>query len=814
MKNTPQPELNKKKSDFTCAHCGDKCENKSISLEEKYFCCFGCKTVYEILHENGLEAYYNIDFNPGISLKKSKPNHYFDFLENDDIKKRILDFDSASLSKVHFYIPSIHCSSCIWLLENLHNLTNGIENSRVNFPKKEISIDFDPQELSLRALVELLSTLGYEPEINLEKLEKSDDLRAKQNKQLLTKLGVAGFAFGNIMLFSFPEYLGLEELFDLDFKRFFGYINLLFALPIIFYCATDYFTSAWSGLKKKFISIDVPISLGILALFIRSSYEVISSTGAGYFDSLAGLLFFLLLGKWFQNRTYESLLFDRNYKSYFPIAITRVGKENKTENVSIDELEEGDNIIIRNNELIPADSILKSDYALIDNSFVTGESELIRFNRGEYIYAGGKQSGSKIELEVQKPVSQSYLTQLWNREAFEKPDKISTHILVNRISKYFTVIILMIAFLTGAFWLFIDSAIALNAFTAVLIVACPCALALSTPFTTGNAMRVFGRNGFYVKNGDIIEKLAEVDKVVFDKTGTVTHQEGTEVLFKGELTDEEQELVQTVAINSTHPLSKKISANLNGKVNEEIVIEDYYEVSGEGIRAFANNKEILLGSHKFAGNGSLNDSKGNNSQIFVSVDKKNKGFFSVRQSYRSGFSKVIDKLKNKYNISVLSGDNDNDKTFLEEILPKNSEIRFRQSPYSKLEAISDWQSGGNKIAMFGDGLNDAGALAQSNVGVAVTDEIGSFTPASDVIMSGKSFSRIPDFLKFSKLSKRVIIYSFIISFLYNVTGLSFAVAGELEPLFAAILMPLSSITVVVFASVMVNLFAKKLNLEL
>jgi Cu+-exporting ATPase len=400
----------------TCYHCGDDCDREHVVFEGKDFCCNGCKTVFEILNQNDLCTYYDLDKNPGISLKSKKFDDKYAFLDNEDIEQLILDFKDTQIAKVTFYIPSIHCSSCIWLLENLYKLTDGVNHSRVNFVKKEFSVDFNPEEISLRSLVELLATLGYEPNISLDDSSKKSEKSV--NRSLYLKIGVAGFAFGNIMLLSFPEYFGFEGL-EQNIQRFLSYLNILLSLPVVFYCASDYFKSAYTGLREKFINIDVPISLGIIVLFTRSLYEIISMSGPGYLDSLSGLLFFLLVGKWFQNYTYQGLSFERDYKSYFPLAIFK--KEFDTfKSIPVNDVKKGDIVKVRNQEIIPVDSILASDHANIDYSFVTGESNPVSKNKGEYIYAGGRQMGESIELNVAKSVSQSYLTQLWNNEAFTK----------------------------------------------------------------------------------------------------------------------------------------------------------------------------------------------------------------------------------------------------------------------------------------------------------------------------------------------------------------------------------------------------------
>jgi Cu+-exporting ATPase len=267
-------------SKIICYHCGDICRDNSIEIEEKYFCCSGCKTVYEILNQGELCTYYNFEQNPGISPKNFESKN-FDYLDDQPTLNKLLDFKDDRISKITFFIPQMHCSSCIWLLENLFKLNSAITNSAVNFVRKELSVKFLHDQVSLKEIVVLISSIGYEPQINLDSVEQKTQTKPK--KALYYKIGVAGFCFGNIMLFSFPEYFSITVSDNL-LKSFFGYLNLLLSLPVFFYSASDYFVSAYKGLRKKIINIDVPLSLGILVLFIRSGYEFLILNQAGYFD--------------------------------------------------------------------------------------------------------------------------------------------------------------------------------------------------------------------------------------------------------------------------------------------------------------------------------------------------------------------------------------------------------------------------------------------------------------------------------------------------------------------------------------------------
>ncbi|RMG84715.1 MAG: ATPase P, partial [Bacteroidetes bacterium] len=383
-----------------CAHCGEVCAEETVRAGEAVFCCEGCKMVYEILHTNDLSQYYDIEKAPGISLKAQKRERYA-WLDDPEIAAKLIDFQNEEVTRVTFLLPQIHCASCIWLLENLYKLNPGVLQSRVNFLKKEAYLTFDHQKISLRQLVELLALIGYAPAINLSDLDEKPP-RDQIDRSFYYQLGVAGFAFGNIMLLSFPEYLGLTEV---AFRQWFGYMNIALALPVVFFSGRHYLRSAWQGLRRGELNIDVPVALGMLTLFGRSVFEILTHTGAGYLDSLAGLVFFLLAGRWFQQKTYYRLSFERDYKSYFPIAATLKTPEGEV-SVALNKLKPGDTVVVRHQELIPADGLLVKGKARIDYSFVTGESEPVRVAPGGKIFAGGRQTADHIELTLTKKVSQ------------------------------------------------------------------------------------------------------------------------------------------------------------------------------------------------------------------------------------------------------------------------------------------------------------------------------------------------------------------------------------------------------------------------
>ncbi|WP_114940690.1 heavy metal translocating P-type ATPase [Mucilaginibacter endophyticus] len=787
---------------ISCYHCGDDCLTEAYTLDDKHFCCHGCKSVYQLLSESQLCNYYTYNDHPGAT--RARTDRRFDYLSEPAIVSQLIDYTDDQVTMVTFYIPHIHCSSCLWLLEKLHKINPAIHYCRVDFLKKQLNIRFDHYRISLQQLVELLYDIGYEPLISLQDVIKEQSAATKD--QLVQKIAVAGFCFGNVMLLSFPEYFGIST-YEHSFRQFFGWLNVLFGLPVVFYSGREYFVSAWQNLRRKSLNIDFPLALGIAVLFIRTFFEVATHIGAGFADTLCGLVFFLLVGKFVQKKTYHHISFERDYRSFFPVAVNTVVDE-KEKPVPLADLQTGHRILIRNNEIIPADAILLKGHALIDFSFVTGEAVPINKTWGEIIYAGGRQTGEAIELEVIKPVSQSYLTQLWNNEAFNRKQDNRMQTFNQKVSKYFTVVLLVIAIASLLFWLPTDLNRGIAAFTAVLIVACPCALALSTPFTMSAALSIFDRNLFYLKNTAVVEQLAAIDTIVMDKTGTITTSDNDNIQLNAQLSDEERELVYNVCMHSNHPLSRMICRYLGN--HKRLPVTNLSEAAGRGITASVNGYQVRIGSEQHVSGYSRNTLAG--TKVHVAIDGNYKGYFAFAHQYREGL-KNINSLETDYELYLLSGDQDHERFELIRFFKTTDKLFFNQSPQDKLDFIGKLQENGAKVMMIGDGLNDAGALKQSDLGIAVTDNVNNFSPGSDAIMDGKSFGKLPAFLKFSKDTVRIIHASFLISLTYNFIGLSYAITGKLSPLFAAILMPVSTITIISFTSLATHFAAKKRKLS-
>lgn len=776
-----------------CYHCGDKVHaNAAIHFDNKLFCCSGCQAVYQILEQNDMQQFYDLETSGG-----NKPNdfnqHKYAFLDVAEIQKKYIEFEEKCMQQVTLFLPSIHCSSCIYLLENIQKINPAIKSCQVNFTSKEAKIAFDSQSLKLSELAILLDKIGYAP--NFGDRKKTED---KINKQFMYKLGVAGFAFGSIMLWTVPEYLGIEKD-NPEFRGFMAYLSLTVSIPVLLYSANEYLISAWKAIKYKSLNLDVPIAIGIIALYSQSVYSILTENGTGYMDSFAGFIFFLLIGKWFQNKTYKSLAFDRDYTSYFPVAITRIQKDSE-EIVELEKLTVGDTILVRNEEVIPCDAELESDEATIDYSFVTGESEQIIKKKGDFVYAGGKISGQKVKFKVKAESSRSHLTSLWNKTEENKKQETS-----DKLSIIFIAILLIIAGLSAILWSFWDSTRIIEIVVAVLIVACPCALALSRPFTYGNIMRLLGRKGLYLKNAQVISALNSVDTIVFDKTGTLTTIHGQTSLENIALETQDLSIILSIVQSSTHPYSRQIAEYLVMHENvSEIQLSELKELKGHGLSAQINNDSYKVGSEVFV----TGEKKSDIASVYVSKNDQLVAIFKFASSLRPQINQLMDALL-PMDLHVLSGDSSRDLQLIQDLGINPSNIQFNQTPQSKYDYIETLENKGKKVLMVGDGLNDVGALKKATVGISVSEDVFQFSPSSDAILAAEKLSELSNLLKISKFSKRILAVCFSFSIIYNIIGLSFAISGQLSPLIAAILMPISSITVVFIATFGTLFFSPK-----
>lgn len=798
-----------------CSHCGDICNDNAIYDGNVFFCCEGCKTVYKLLQNNNLCGYYAVDGSEIHSLKKlsTKSISRFAYLDDSSIAESILAFKNDKKAQLVLQLPSVHCTSCVWLLEKLPHLHPGILRSELQLSGKQISILFNPEQVTVREIVELLTLLGYEPDISLAAMHKQT--KDTSNRSMYIRLAIAGFAFGNTMMVSLPGYFD-EGIGDLQstFTIMFAALNILFSLPVILYSSQPFFKNAWSGFRNSTMNVDIPISMGILAIYSRSIYEIFMGIGPGFMDSFSGLVFFLLIGRVFQKKSFDALEFDRDFNSYVPLQCTKI--EHDTEkSIAASSIIPGDILLVRNQEIIPSDAILLSANGHIDYSFITGESTPVEILKDTLIYAGARVLGPSILIEIKKEISRSGLLRMWNNTLFRKPVSSTLLTVSTLFGTYFTFGTIVLAIIAGLFYL-PHYSMALSVFSAVLIIACPCALTLAVPFTLGNIMRISAKYGLYFKNTDTVLELASVDTIVFDKTGTLTSSlEGTVEYIGEDFSETQLRLIISGCLSSTHPKSRILASwlcmNNNIQSLKGLHCDSFQEFTGKGWIAAAGKYTIRLGNYEF-----VSHRKEHKDQIWVSVNAKLLGYFIIKEGPRHGILSMIDSLTKALHVDVflISGDSNRNAGYYTSAFKGEHSLLFHQSPEDKARFILSKQNHNHaKVAMIGDGINDSGALMQSNIGIAVAEHISAFHPGCDAIMSANSLSYLDAFIQFTRKGITIIKAAFWISVIYNIIGLTLAVMGILTPVYTAILMPISSLTVIGFTLGMSSFAGRKIALK-
>lgn len=775
-----------------CTHCGASTGNQPIVSNGNTFCCDGCRTVYEILNTNGLCEYYELNPKSGVSRSVNTDSSW----NLDELNLMVSGFtlfDSPEKRVILFHIPSMHCSSCIWLLERLGELDKGVVESRTDFVKKQLKITYDPRATTFGNLVILLRSLGYEPSL----MPEDDGLAAKkQSRKLLIRLGVAGFCAGNIMMFSFPQYLGLDAIQEKEYGRMFDFINVALSVPLVFFAAAPYFRALWSWVLHHSISVKVPLAIGIGTLWLRSIYETATNTGTGYFDSLAGLIFFLLIGTWLQDRTFDALRFGEKAKHFFPM-VARTLVNGVVVPKKVVDLQPADRVVLSHGEVIPADGILMGTDAFVDYSFATGESVPVHKVAGEVLLGGGKNAGGKFEMEVIRAFDNGRLAEIWKSNGAEEHRGARVLSFEARISRWFIMTTLVVAIAALIFWLPQNQARAWFALTAVLMVACPCALALAPPFAYNIVANYLASKGLFLRRPEIAGVLGEADAIVFDKTGTLTETEGVSADIPASYTAEELEMLAGIAAHSNHPYSEAVAVSLKHTAHAEV--SNFREYPGKGSLAECGDMVLKLGSNEWVTGKKLTGTVADK-RVFFSIDNKILEPVKVSNHYHQQLKQTLSKLnKQGMEMVVASGDSVAESSRLKEAAGNQfSAMYFEQGPAEKV-AIVNGLKRNRTVVMIGDGLNDAAALQAGDVGMVVAAGTNNFTPEADAILLRHGFDKLPDYLALARKANRVVKETFVVSLTYNVIALGFAFAGRMSPLFAAIIMPASSIALMVYA---------------
>ncbi len=780
---------------LVCRHCGDACDDGRVVGDQGVFCCVGCQSVYTLLTHEGLDRFYAYDIAPGVSQRGAEdfaPDR-FAALDDRSVANAFVEFDDGQVARARLAVPSLHCASCVWLLERLWRIEPGVLASEVDLLRQTVRVTYRPKETTLRAIAERMAALGYEP---VTAVEQPPTGASSSRRRLYRQIGVAGFAFGNIMIFSIPRYAN-GAMLEGGFQRLFDALNLAFALPVLLFSAADWFGSAWQSLRTRHVTLELPVAIGLGVIFARSVIDIISGTGEGFMDSFSGLVLFLLVGRLFQQKTFEQMAFDRTYRSFFPLSV-RLERDGGCDVVPLERVQPGDRIVVRPLELVPADAVVLHGTGAVDYAFVTGEQTPVGVEAGETVHAGGRVVGTTLRLRVSRAESHSQLASLWANPLLRAPKKAWITDVADRFGLWFTMAAVGLA-LAGAVWWWPDAGMSARVATAVLIIACPCALTMAAPVTLGTAMGQLGQRGLHLRHTGVVFDLSRIDTIAFDKTGTLTTSAAPVVVEHSGLSDSDWLLVRAAAAESVHPVSRALAHAGAARGT----VRDLVETPGLGLSATVNGHRVRIGSAGFVGA----PPGGQADRTSVAVDEAH-GWVRTPVPTRDGIDETVRTLARTFSVRLVSGDHDGEAARWQPLFGDG--MAFRQSPDAKLSLVRDLQADGRRVLMLGDGLNDAGALAAADVGIAVSDATACVVPACDAVVAGGHVRDLPAYLRYARRARHVIVVCFALSVAYNAVGLTLALAGALTPLASAILMPVSSLTVIGISAGAMRWFARRM----
>ena len=789
-----------------CFHCGSSVEkNDSFVLTlngtTHQYCCNGCRQVSKFILESGLETFY--DFKGSITFEKvdnvSLEDYELEYWNDSVTLEEFTKSVEPNLREMKFTISNIHCSACVWLNEETLKKQKGIHSARINFATGQAKVVFDPSLIQIGDIFKLVKSIGYLPRLSKDTKSEPADNYAKD---LLKRMGVAAFAFGNMMVFGVSLYSGYFQGIELEFKRMFHYFSWFFASIAYFYSGVPFLKGAYHSLKQKRLSMDFLLVTGISLAYVYSIFVTFTDRGEVYFDSVAMIYFFVLLGKYLEERS--RVLARTKINALFSEIpdLASIFQNGEWKKIKTSLLKKGDRIQIFPGERIPVDGSLASFHALLDESFRTGESESVEKSKGQVLSSGSIVLSYAIEMIVTKKESESFLFKL--KESVEQAilEKPNIERLTDKISHGFISVIFLVAITTFLVWFFKTNALELSLVNtiAVLIVACPCALGLSVPTAYVSNHITNALSGILMKRSDSISILKNIDTVVFDKTGTLTEPtiQFKEILCLPESKDLWIYLAFLVEEKSTHPLAKAFPRPKFQFIDWKLLRTE--EIPGKGMIGYFSHKNekhiIKLGNSKLVKYFSSDSNHSQFSTASLSLDGEPKADFFFESAVRTSSKPGISRLKRMgLQTIILSGD----KKQAVELVANNlgvEDFYFEKSPSEKWEILKSLKKSGKHVAYVGDGLNDAPSIASADIGFSMASSVEISLDKSDIVLVQNSIDSIGQSILSAKRTHRIVLQNIIISLLYNSVMIPLAAFGFMAPVICAGFMATSSICVV------------------
>lgn len=795
-------------TDVLCAHCGLEVPSGLVDdATDRQFCCTGCHTAFAILHEHGLSSYY------GFAERRESPvratGRSYEEFDHPAFTELYVHAQSSGLARIELYLEGVHCASCVWLVERIPLLTHGVARAELDVRRSLAAVEWDPAEVPLSSIARALDTLGYPP--HPFRGVARTEMRRKEDRAMLVRIGVAGAIAINVMLAALALYSGEVNSMDAQFTHFFRWISFALIVPAFWWPGRVFFTGALASLRTRSLHMDLPIAIALAAGFVRGAINTVTGTGPVYFDGLAILIFALLVGRFLQQRGQRlaadaAELLHAIAPGTARIVETGAGVDAPAREIPSEALLPGMTLEVRAGESFAADGVVVRGASTVNAALLTGESRPSRVQEGDTVFAGTLNVEAPVRVRVEQAGETSRIAKLLRQVEESAQRRAPIVQFANRLAGMFTAIVLVAAALVFVIKTQMASGVtshALDDAIALLIVTCPCALALATPLAITVAVGRAAGNGMLIKGGDALELLATPGTLVLDKTGTIT--EGRTALVSWTGAAWVQPLVLALEHGSSHPLADGFRRAWSGM--DVPLVDSSRHVAGGGLEGVINGRRVRIGSPTFVTETTvdvdavIHDAMSSFDRtltpVHVSVDGVLVAIAGMGDRVRDDAAASLQQLRERgWRTVMLSGDSPDVVTSVGRALGFAAQDAIgAASPEDKLAFVEQLKATGT-VVMVGDGVNDAAAIAAAHVGVGVHGGAEACLATADIYLTRPGLSALLELTEGARRTMRVIRRNIAFSIAYNLLGAGMAVFGVLTPLIAAILMPTSSITVV------------------
>jgi Cu+-exporting ATPase len=778
-----------------CNHCNlEFTEDIMIKDNDKYFCCTGCQGVYHLLNDEGLDSFYDKVGSKTLSAPKEILDENLTKFDNDNFHKNYVTKLNDGNSKIHLIIEGIHCSACVWLNEKILHREEGILEANINYTNHKATIIWDNNQIKLSQIIERIRSIGYNAYVYDSTAQEQK--ASKEKRDYYIKMIVAIFASMNIMMLAIAKYSGYFMGIQDDIKSIIHYTEFFLATPVLFFSGLVFFRGAYYGLKNRFINMDFLVITGAVLTYVYSLYVLISGEGESYFDSVVMIITFVFIGKFLEVTAKKNIVDTLDTIHTIVDDTLTIVQDNTPKEISIQEVQIGDIIQTKAGDKIAIDGTIINGSGSFDYSSITGESEPIYRQKDDELISGSINIDGVIKYKANKTYETSTINVISNliEESLNKKPNIEK--MANNLSGSFSLIILGLSISTFLGWYFYNNMFenALINAIAVIVIACPCALALATPVATLVGITTASKESIIFKESKFLETLAKADIVLFDKTGTLTQAKPT-VIKEEYLKEFDEDILFSLVSNSKHPISKAIANFIDSK--QILELHDIKSITARGIKAKYKNQNIYGGNLEFIKENGIDFEINSQNSIFIfAIENEVVAYFELKDKPKDGAKELLNYLNNNgYKTIMTTGDN---KTVAQNIANEIGikEVKSNLLPQDKANIVNQFQEKGHKVVMIGDGINDTIALSSSDIAIAMGNGADISIAVSDVVILNNSLNSLQKAFEISKRTFGNIKQNLVLSLIYNTITIPIAMLGYVIPFIAAISMSISSLLVV------------------